>query len=313
MRTFKIRGACTAKLPNKLHLFALLVFLLCISFPSHLWARTFSITNNVQYGGKYELRFTVIDEELRTCKLSGATNSSLPHSLNIPSIVNDGNLDYTVTAIGEGALKLATQLTSISIPETTRNIEKSAFEQCRYLKEIKGTSLTFSIGDYAFKGCYDLVAINLSNATEIGVSAFESCYSLANINLLKAITIGESAFKSCEKIKTLILPSSVSTIGSAAFQGCYDLSTIDIPDNVTTLEDNVFSSCRNLSSITIPNSIKSIGNHAFDGCSTLASIELPSSITSIGEFAFSSCSNLTSVSIPINVTNIATCCFEGCI
>ena len=89
------------------------------------------------------------------------------------------------------------------------------------------------------------------------------------------------------RIKSIIIPDSVTTIGSHAFEGCSSLTSIEIPESVTSIGDSAFKSCSSLTSIEIPDSVTIIGGNAFAECSSLTSIEIPSSVTEIGSSAFS--------------------------
>lgn len=124
------------------------------------------------------------------------------------------------------------------------------------------------------------------------------------------IEIGERCFKG-SKIKSVVIPDSVTKIDYCAFWGCGNLTSITIPDSVTTIGNSAFARCSALSSISIPNSVKCIGKYTFQGCLELTSIEMPDSLTSIGEYAFSICPKLTSIEIPKSVTNIGEKAFLG--
>jgi len=69
-----------------------------------------------------------------------------------------------------------------------------------------------------------------------------------------------------QKIKSYVIPSSVTSIGNSAFLDCRSLSEIVIPSSVTSIGDRAFSSCDSLSEIVIPSSVTSIGDSAFYNC-----------------------------------------------
>jgi len=141
------------------------------------------------------------------------------------------------------------------------------------------------------------------------------------------------------KLKTIVLPKSVTNIGDYALTGI--IGSISIPDGVNSISVNAFGS--GLTSITvesgnqyydsrnncnaiiekstntlikgckntiIPNSVTSIGSRAFER-SGLISITIPNSVTSIGSGAFYGCSGLTSITIPNSVTSIGSRAFSG--
>ncbi len=128
--------------------------------------------------------------------------------------------------------------------------------------------------------------------------------------------IDEDAFKNNSKIRSITIPSSVTTIGSSAFSGCSNLITVTISENsqLTSIGSSAFNGCSSLTSIYIPDSVTTIGSGAFYSCSNLttATISENSQLTSIGNEAFSCCSSLTSIYIPDSVTTIGVSAFDGC-
>ena len=139
------------------------------------------------------------------------------------------------------------------------------------------------------------------------------------------------------RIKSIILPNSVTSIEPEAFFNCSNLSSIKIesgnsyydsrndcnaiiekstntlivgckntiiPNSVTSIGENAFYKCSGLTSINIPNSVKSIDSRAFAVCSGLTSITIPNSVTSIGDESFYFCTSLASITIPNSVINI---------
>ena len=171
-----------------------------------------------------------------------------------------------------------------------------------------------SIGNEAFRKCYDLTSITIPNSvTAIGNSAFGGCVGLTSITIPNSVTsIGQYTFDSCSGLTSITIPNSVTSIGNYAFNGCSSLTSVTIPNSVTSIGNYAFNGCSSLTSITIPNSVKSIGAHAFAGCSSLTSITIPNSVTSIGEYAFSHCSGLTTITIPNSVTSIGNYAFWDC-
>ena len=128
--------------------------------------------------------------------------------------------------------------------------------------------------------------------------------------------IDEDAFKNNSKIRSITIPSSVTTIGSSAFSGCSNLITVTISENsqLTSIGNEAFSYCSSLTSIYIPDSVTTIGSYAFSDCSNLATVTFGenSQLTSIDFRAFDGCSSLTSIYIPDSVTTIGTSAFCDC-
>ena len=205
----------------------------------------------------------------------------------------------SVTSIGDSAFSYCDSLSEIVIPSSVISIGDSAFSGCSSLSEIVISSSVTSIGDSAFWGCYSLSEIVIpSSVTSIGDRAFSFCSSLKYISIPKSvICLNGNPFAEwngkleClspnfvfeddilfnkdksriisfrnQKIKSYVIPSSVTSIGNSAFLDCRSLSEIVIPSSVTSIGDRAFSSCDSLSEIVIPSSVTSIGDSAFYNC-----------------------------------------------
>ena len=128
--------------------------------------------------------------------------------------------------------------------------------------------------------------------------AYNNCDSLKSVTIPSSVTsIGKMAFFGSENLTNIAIPDSVTSIGKMAFYDCRSLMSIAIPDGVTSIEESTFYNCYSLTSITIPDGVTSIGESAFYGCVALTSITIPDSVTSIGERAFFNCGSLTSISV----------------
>lgn len=169
--------------------------------------------------------------------------------------------------------------------------------------------------------------------------------SLTNVILPLSINlIGYLAFTDCFNLKSINIPSLVTSIGDYSFS-CCNLSKIKIPLSVTSIEHAVFWYCKGTDSLNIHQSLISINTSAFVGCSGLIMVEegnpiyssidgvlfnktqtklihcpaslngqylIPSSVDSIGESAFENCKSLISIIIPSSVSYIGYKAFENC-
>ena len=228
--------------------------------------------------------------------------------------------DSDVTYIGECAFCCCDSLTSITIPDSIRWIEKGAFEGCNSLKSFSskfasqdgrcliddGTLIAFASAELTEYTIPDSV-------TTIGECAFGSCSSVTSVIIPDSVTsIGELAFSYFKTLTSITIPDSITTIGGRAFEGCSGLTSVTIGKGVTGIKYNTFEGCRNLTDITIPDSVTYIGERVFRDCSNLTNITIPDSVTSIGSEAFRGCSSLTSITIPDSVTSINSWAFVDC-
>ena len=165
-----------------------------------------------------------------------------------------------------------------------------------------------SIGDYAFRGCSDLISIDLGGVTSIGIDAVAYCSMLSTVDLSNVTSIEDWAF--CYSGITSANLDKVTSLGTSAFYKCTKLSSVDI-ENITSFGSRAFYGCSSLTELDLGN-VVSIADRAFESCTALESIHLPNTLRSIGKYSFSDCTNLTHVTIPDSLTTINTGCFYGC-
>ncbi len=159
-------------------------------------------------------------------------NSKYSGDVSIPSTVNYGGMEYSVTSIRNDAFYDCSDLTSVTIPNSVT-----------------------SIGYYAFQNCSGLTSIKV----EIGNTTYDSrndCNAIIE-------TASNTLVAGC---KNTVIPNSVTRIGISAFSSCSGLTSVTIPNSVTSIGDGAFFNCTGLTSVTIPNSVTSIGDGAFFNC-----------------------------------------------
>ena len=127
--------------------------------------------------------------------------------------------------------------------------------------------------------------------------------------------IPNNAFNGKTTLKSVTLPSTVTSIGENAFNGCTGLEgSLPIPNSVTSIGASAFASCSKLTGeLTLPANVTFIGKNAFQGCKGFTGdLIIPNSVTSIGESAFSGCEGLTGdLTIGSGVRNITNTMFAG--
>ena len=152
-----------------------------------------------------------------------------------------------------------------------------------------------------------LTSLNLTNATIVELKSDKpvvgttSCFAA---NELPAYSFFAT------KIKTITLPSSLTSIATSALAACPNLTAITIPAKVTRLADNAFNSCPSLKSVTIPETVTEMGKRVFAECDALttATIYCPS----LGDEAFAGCNALKTVNFGTKVTKIGNGAFAAC-
>ena len=76
----------------------------------------------------------------------------------------------------------------------------------------------------------------------------------------------DKCFAKCHTLKSVTIPSSVTSLGKWCFDQCWSLTSVTIPSSVTSLGGSCFYFCQNLTSITIPSSVTSLGEYCFYLC-----------------------------------------------
>ena len=120
-----------------------------------VFSRDFDYTDD-----KKTLIYTVLDEDAKTCMITGwrtwstgaYDNPQFVH-LTIPSSVSDGTDTFTVVSIGDEAFFGCQVLSIVVIPNTVISIGSEAFSGCSGLIAITIPNSVTSIGDRAFSYC----------------------------------------------------------------------------------------------------------------------------------------------------------------
>ena len=257
--------------------------------------------------------------------------------LDIPQTVSNGDVSYTVTAIGDYAFyEKGKTLTAINIPSTVTEIGEDAFGFSNLESVTLPGGLT-SIGDNAFYQCTALQVIDIPQSViTIGESCFASCSQLTSVTLHEGnlTQIADDMFTS-SGITSIVIPFGVTSIGSSAFSNCSSLQSVTLPDGLTTIGSSAFSYCEVLESLDIPSSVSELGSSFAQYCTQLAtvtlhegqlteisdyafwysgitSITIPEGVTKIGNDAFFNCTSLRTVLIPSTVTKIGEQAFQQC-
>ena len=104
--------------------------------------------------------------------------------------------------------------------------------------------------------------------------------------------------------------SKCAEIGDYTFEGS-SLKTIELPTSVSTIGMYAFRYCASLESIVIPETTTNIGKGAFWQCTALAEVDLRSKTTELAEDLFYGCTSLTEITIPASVSVIASDTFQN--
>ena len=218
----------------------------------------------------YDYSYKILnDGTLRLYQYEGTdTNIVVPDTI-------DGR---KVTVLGNSTFQYCTQasdIESVTLPDSLTTIEKNAFYNCEKLKSVTIPQNVSSIGLAAF-----VEGLSESSLTEIKVDPENPYFSEK-----------DGVVFSKDGTKLIVFPSGRS--------GDYQ-----IPDGTVSVGDYAFYYCVNVSSITVPGSVRSLGEGAFGNCSSLTKAVLNEGLEEIGEYAFQSSSGICDIIIPASVKSV---------
>ncbi|MBP5308658.1 MAG: leucine-rich repeat protein [Clostridia bacterium] len=220
----------------------------------------------------------------------------------------------TKTAINFALGKLPS---TFEIPEGVTQIGVRAFDGHNELKNVIIPKEVTSIGNYAFNECENIESVIFEGAKAGGEDA-------ARLNALNIY-----AFYGCKKLKSIVLPDSLTKVGAHAFEKCTSLSSVTLGNVVSSIMGYAFAETA-ITSITLPSTLVKLGSYgvgytegktgtdysledqgAFYGCTKLTSITFEGPLNFIGYYTFAGCTSLTQFTIPSTVTAIASHAFDG--
>ena len=154
----------------------------------------------------------------------------------------------------------------------------------------------------------------LKISTNKVVSYIGGCLAVRTVNVPSGVTtIAPKAFRGCFSLTSLTLPNTLTTVGYRAFENCVRLSSLTLPEGVTCIKSpSAFMNCRGLQFVSIPSSLTCIPSNTFQGCVGLTSLTLPDSIAVIESRAFANCSGLTSLSVSHKLRRVEKDAFLDC-
>lgn len=215
---------------------------------------------------------------------------------------------------------LTADLTSIKLPSSLIKIKDDAFNSMDTLKSLVidgGAPNLNELGERSFSGCSNIEELDLSNSklTSIPEGAFAYCKNLKTIKLPSTITsIGDEAFYNCQSLTNIegLDKCNLKSIGSAAFSNCKALENLDFSQSTfTDVPSKAFNGCSALAKITLPNTLTTIGGYAFYACYGIPQLDLSNTaLTTLENYALYQMRETTKFSLPDSISSIGTHAFS---
>lgn len=282
----------------------------------------------------------VLDDATKTAKVSyrikmypDGTWERIKGGYNGDIVIPETYNGYTVTGIREYAFDQCTDIPSVKLPKTLKQIEYSAFNGCTALKEIIIPASVDTIYNTAFDGCSALEKVVFEDGTNVlklGVGSSSAESGMFSFQPVKSVYIGRpyrypkqkdwgwyiyydlSAFGRSTTLEEVTFGESVTEIQPFEFILCPSLKRVTINGTVTSLAEKAFYKCEKLQTINLPEGLTTIGVRAFEYCKELESIAFPSTLTMIDEYAFGTCESIKSLTIPASVGSLGLAAFTAC-
>lgn len=221
----------------------------------------------------------------------------------------DDVLSFTLTQNSAGRQIYAvmqgsriSQVSEVTVPETYKGIKVGM------------------LSGNAFKGCSNLVTLNIPDTLEIisDVDPFTDCSSLSAINVYKVKGNNSIRYWSADGVlfdngRLDQQPSDPSQIKSAiSYMPLGKTGSYTIPDGIVEIPTLAFAGSA-LTRVVVPASVVNIGMEAFKGCTNLTTVVFDSgsrNALTIGDGAFSGCTALVNITLPARLASISLTKYE---
>lgn len=188
-----------------------------------------------------------------------------------------------VVGLGKSFVSMA-DFTEVKLPDSLKYIGESAFNTCMKLKKLNIPANVSEIGTFAFTQCTALTTFTCSAKN-------------ANFTIESGVLYDKNRTTviACPTAEKVVLPDTVKTIEEYSFYYNKKLKSIVIPSSVTSMGEGAFGDCAALKTITIKGSaLKTVGDYCFDN-TAIESIVIPASVNQLGTYAFAYCDSLKNI------------------
>lgn len=267
------------------------------------------ITNVTAVSDLFE--YKIDGEEATITKYKGTSTV-----VAIPETIGEA----TVTAIGANAFK-GTNIISVGLPETLREVGEYAFYQCEALENLNIAEGLVKTNKYSFGRCTSLTEVKLPTTLQVlGDQVFGGCTSLKKVFIPKGIQdVDLAPFRECP-LETVLFDEGITELPGTKSGAVYDkvgflggsgLEEIVLPDTIEIIGDQAFRDCKKLKKVTFPKNLKKIEDGAFANCIALEKAIIPEGTEIVEEEAFKNCTALAEVFLPKTLQDCGFQSFDG--
>lgn len=209
-----------------------------------LWLNYYKSSNEVVMNVTYD---SIPYPNYPTYKIKVNRNKDLHGDLYLPGIIQNGQAKGArLVRIEDGALSGCDKLTSVTVPKTVVELGAWALRPATQLQAVV---------------IPETVTKSYRNHTGLQVTAYVTNTQTLVVNSQAMLSDSLTYYSS--GIKTLIVGDSVKTINSMNFMQCTDLTSVTLGKNVQEIGERAFMGCSSLRSIHLPASVKRIDKMAF--------------------------------------------------
>lgn len=246
-----------------------------------------------------------------------ATPAKKNYNLTIPSTINYGGTTLRVISVEDEAFWWDNYLRDVKLSDYTETIGTKAFADCSHIRSISLGSSLKKIKAEAFHhagiGEGGLSTIEFPRTVEtVGEKAFSDCRNLTSVSLNRGLRVLDPyAFWGCMGLKSITLPGSLQTIGYMAFASCDNLEEVYFTngDGRGTIGEKCFDNLKKITRVSfVGENIETIGPSAFINC-RIEWLSLPPSLRTIGIGAFD-CNCLSSLTLNEGLQTIGAYAFS---
>ena len=254
--------------------------------------------------GKLSGKLSWIVDDKGVLTISGTGAMKFKDSVLAPwneHIVKKAVIESGVTSIAAYAFYNLTNMASVSIPNTVKDVGPYAFDDCG----IVSITIPKSVEYFVLDSCPKLKTVKFAAGTK-ETAAIWNCPSLTTVSIPNgALYVG--GINNCKALKTLSIPDGVVSVGGLT--GCSALTSLSLPNSVDSLGD--CRGCTKLASVKLSPRMSYLCAETFRDCKSLKTIDLQN-VTLICQTAFKGCSSLTTITVPIGLNKVEANAFNGC-